>query len=81
MINSPAGLRQFFSSVDCIFIYCLRLLPKRVLNIINIRKLPKWVIQDPLKNDLLLSQSFQYILTMLSQIKQPKSVCVFYQCP
>ena len=47
MINSPAGLRQFFSSVDCIFIYCLRLLSKRVLHIINIRKLPKWDIEDP----------------------------------
>ena len=43
----------------------------------------KYCLKGPLnpKQPTNQPQSFQYILTMLSQIKQPKSVYVFYQCP
>ena len=64
MINSPAGLRQFFSSVDCIFIYCFTVTPEAgLIHIINIRKLPKWVIEDqPISSNLSADvKSFQYI--------------------
>ena len=45
MINSPAGLSQFFSSVDCILSIVYG--NSGLIHIINIRKLPKWVIEDP----------------------------------
>ena len=47
MINSPAGLRQFFSSVD-LFHLLFTVTPEAgLIHITNIRKLPKLVIKVP----------------------------------